>query len=144
MNLRGPDETLTETVVSTLHAAWMPGDWFELTPQVAKHYAWKASIARDAFVHCWRPQPFRIVEIGTRCGYSLRAFHAGVTVEANKADKVDALCIDAGIDVDSAACLGHFLRWVHGNAIPARLVVTRTASITALFPAAHFLSLIHI
>lgn len=139
MNLRGPDDKLIETVEAVLRAGWMPGDWFELTPQVVRHYAWKASIARDAFSHCWRPQPFRLVEIGTRCGYSLRAFRAGVESEALAgADTIDALCIDAGLDDDSPACLGHFIRWVRGNAIPARLVMARSITLHAFHPGAHF------
>ena len=139
MNLRGPDDRLASSIGDTLRAAWMPGDWFELTPRVVQHYAWKASIARDAFIHCYRPEPFRMVEIGTRCGYSLRAFRGGVGGEAMAGhDAVDALCIDAGIDDDSPACLDHFLKWVRGNSIPVRLVQALSSRIDRLYPAPHF------
>ena len=139
MNLRGPDDRLASSIGDTLRAAWMPGDWFELNDQVVQHYAWKASIARDAFIHCYRPEPFRLVEIGTRCGYSLRAFRGGVGGEAMAGhDAVDALCIDAGIDDDSPACLDHFLKWVRGNSIPVRLVQALSLRIDHLYPAPHF------
>jgi len=56
-----------ESLDQRLRDVWMPGDWFQLTSQVAGHYAAKA-----ATIEGYRPA--RAIEIGTRCGYSLAAF----------------------------------------------------------------------
>jgi hypothetical protein len=127
LTLTPPDAELISDVEKTLRSLWMPGDWFKLTPQVLMHYAWKAAICRSAFEYVNRTGDFRIIEIGTRAGYSLAVFRRGL---AGRADST-ALCFDAGIDEDSAACLLHFNQWVQSNRIPAWLVPVNTRDLGA-------------
>lgn len=127
LTLTPPDAALFHDIEKTLRALWMPGDWFKLTPQVVHHYAWKAAICRAACKYVNRTGDFRIIEIGTRAGYSLASFRRGI---AGHCDST-ALCFDAGIDQDSAACLLHFNQWVQSNRIPAWLVPVNTRDLGA-------------
>jgi hypothetical protein len=127
LTLTPPDAGLFHEIDKTLRSHWMPSDWFKLTPQVVQHYAWKAAICRSACQYVNRTGDFRIIEIGTRAGYSLAAFRRGL---AGRADST-ALCFDAGIDEDSASCLLHFQNWVQANRIPAWLVPVNTRDLGA-------------
>ena len=109
--------------VAALSAAWMPGDWFRLTPEVASHYSHKAAI-------CQEVSPKTAIEIGTRCGYSLVAF----SMAANDAR---FLCFDGAVDDDSGPCLDHWHRIVDRHGIDASLVVVDTAHVKRL-PLADF------
>lgn len=128
LTLTPPDDELREQVAACLTSRWMPGDWFELTPQVVGHYAWKAAVARCSWHNTYQKDPFQIIEIGTRCGYSLTAFRLGLSGLCES----EALCFDAGLDADSPACLTHFREWVNHNRIPARLVQVNTRHVEAL------------
>jgi hypothetical protein len=123
-----PDAALLARIEELLEARWMPGDWFKMTPEVVRHYAWKASICRQALLSLWITDFCPIIEIGTRCGYSLAAFLAA----SREVCDVRALCFDAGIDEDSEACLRHFSEWVQFNRIPAQLVRVNTQSVSGL------------
>lgn len=113
---------LLPTVEATLRQAWMPGDWFHLTEQTAKHYAAKAAIFDAA-----RCGP-RLLEVGTRCGYSAAVFRLVCPA-------LRMLCIDAGIDDDSEKCLAHARNLFVQNDIDAQLVMVDTRDIRYLPPA---------
>jgi cephalosporin hydroxylase len=99
----------------------MPGDAFPFSTQAVSHYAEKARVCRDC-------KPARVIEIGTRSGYSLAAFHA-----VSPGSRF--LCIDAASDADSAACLHHWQRVADSLAIDAQLVVANSHDIKRLPPA---------
>lgn len=134
LTLTPPDDELREQVAACLKSRWMPGDWFELTPQVIGHYAWKAAVCRAAWQALCNCKRLQIIEIGTRCGYSLSAF---LVAMAKEPCEVEALCFDAGLDADSPACLTTFRTWVRHTRLPANLVQVNTRHIEAL-PWCHF------
>lgn len=103
--------------------AWRPNDWFHLNEKVERHYYNKAAICAD-----FRPR--RVIEIGTRCGYSLVAFSLGCP---------DAryMCVDGATDDDSLDCLQHWQSVVERWAIDAQLIVVDTAHVRSL-PRADF------
>ena len=100
---------------------WMPGDWFECSTDALSHYTAKAKVCGDV-------APRRVIEIGTRCGYSLMAFHA-VSPEAR------FLCIDGRLDPDSKACEQHWHVVVDALGIDAQAVVVDSHDLRGLPPA---------
>jgi hypothetical protein len=60
------DAAILDTIRRTLPGLWMPGDYFPCTEAALRHYAAKATACSSA-------QPRRVLEIGTRAGYSLAA-----------------------------------------------------------------------
>lgn len=107
-------------VARALADAWRPRDWFQLNEQVEGHYYNKAKICAD-----FRPK--RVIEIGTRCGYSLVSFATGCP---------DAryLCLDGAVDDDSLDCLLHWQLVVERWAINAELIVVNTSQVRSLPP----------
>lgn len=139
LNITPPSADLVEAVRERLEAVWLPGDWFELTEQVTMHYAWKAAIYLSAVDNCFSPP---VLEIGTRCGYSIHAFDAaGVSGGGECSMTIDecepVLCFDGAIDDDSSRCLAHFREQAERFGIAADLVVVNTKNLVAL-PARYF------
>jgi len=108
-------------VAKTLEDAWRPGDWFRLDDRVIEHYHRKACVAADV-------RPRRVIEIGTRCGYSLVSF-------ATAAPDARYLCFDGACDADSFDCLAHWQSVVERWAIDASLILVDTAHVKSLPPA---------
>jgi cephalosporin hydroxylase len=117
-------DELEDQVGEMLRANWMPGDWFPCSPEAIAHYAAKARVFRE-----YAPQ--RVIEIGTRCGYSLMAFDV--------VDQRDArfLCIDGYVDQDSDKCWRHWADVVADLKIDAQLIVVNSHAILSL-PSADF------
>jgi cephalosporin hydroxylase len=115
-------DELEDQVGDMLRARWMPGDWFPCSPEAVSHYAAKARVFREY-------DPDRVIEIGTRCGYSLLAFH----VAAKRHPRF--LCIDGYVDEDSSACVRHWEQVVTSIGIDAQLVVVNSHAIMSLPPA---------
>jgi cephalosporin hydroxylase len=115
-------DKLEDRIGDVLKANWMPGDWFPCSPEAVAHYAAKARVLQ-------KYRPGRVIEIGTRCAYSLMAFDV--------ADERDAkfLCIDGYVDEDSASCVRHWERVVHDLRILADLIVVNSHAIKSLPPA---------
>lgn len=111
-------DDVDDLVGRRLQDIWMPGDWFPCSPEALEHYAAKARVLR-------RFGATRVIEIGTRCGYSLAAFHA-ITPQAR------FLCIDGAKDQDSTQCLTHWRKTVAALDIDAQLVVASSHDIKAL------------
>ena len=99
----------------------MPGDWFECSQEAVSHYAAKATVCGDV-------APRRVIEIGTRCGYSLMAFHAA-------APTARFLCIDGGLDADSDTCRRHWLSVVDALGIDAESITADSHDLRGLPPA---------
>lgn len=97
---------------------WRPSDWFQLSELVEQHYYRKACVFAD-----FRPR--RVIEIGTRCGYSLACFNAAF-------DQARFLCIDGAMDEDSLDCLTHWQTVVHSEAIDADLIVVDSHALRSL------------
>jgi hypothetical protein len=114
-------DELEDRVGDRLRLHWMSGDWFPCSPEAVGHYAAKARVCREY-------APARVIEIGTRCGYSLAAFHA-VAPEAR------FLCVDGAADLDSPACLQHLQTVVDSLGIDAQLIVANSHDIRQLPPA---------
>lgn len=130
LTLTPPDAELVEAVRERLEAVWMPGDWFELTKQVVMHYAWKGAVYLSAVGNNFSPP---VIEIGTRCGYSIHAFDAaGVSACASIDECEPVLCFDGAIDDDSPRCLAHFREQAERYGISADLVVVNTKNVLAL------------
>lgn len=110
-------------VSRALADAWRPHDWFQLNQQVEAHYYNKASICAD-----FRPR--RVIEIGTRCGYSLVSF-------ALACPDAQYFCFDGAVDDDSLDCLLHWQSVVERWAIDAQLVVVDMTHVRSL-PRADF------
>jgi hypothetical protein len=108
-------------VSKALADAWRPHDWFELNQAVENHYVHKASVCADV-------RPKRVIEIGTRCGYSLVAF-------AIAAPEARYYCFDGATDPDSFDCLAHWASVVERWVIDASLVVVDTKHVRSLPPA---------
>jgi predicted O-methyltransferase YrrM len=108
-------------ISKTLADAWRPHDWFQLDERVARHYYRKASVAADV-------RPKRVIEIGTRCGYSLVSF-------ATACPDARYLCIDGAADHDSLDCLAHWQSVVERWVIDASLVVVNSRAVRSLPPA---------
>ena len=100
---------------------WRPTDWFQLSQKVEDHYYRKACIFAD-----YRPR--RVIEIGTRCGYSLAVFNAAF-------DHSRYLVIDGAMDADSLECLTHWQLVVSSQAIDADLIVVDSHALRSLPPA---------
>lgn len=115
------DVPLVDSVRKLLESNWREDDWFGCDSQVIFHYAMKAQVAR-------RFRPRRVIEIGTRCGYSLLTFAA--THPGSR-----YLCIDGAMDADSYDCLAHWRRLVEKHEIDAELVVVDSHAIKSLPPA---------
>jgi cephalosporin hydroxylase len=111
----------TETVRRALGSNWREDDWFGCDSRVIFHYAMKGEIFR-------RYKPRRVIEIGTRCGYSLLTFHKA-------APGASYLCIDGAMDADSYDCLAHWRRLVERHEIDADLIVVDSHAIKSLPPA---------
>jgi cephalosporin hydroxylase len=109
---------LYDRVRDTLEANWRENDWFFCDSAVVGHYAMKAAI-------CSRFAPRRIIEIGTRCGYSLLAFNA-------VAPRASYLCIDGCMDDDSLECLAHAKHLIERHQIEADLVVVNSHAVQSL------------
>ena len=109
------------TVRQTLESNWREDDWFGCDSRVIFHYAMKGDIFR-------RYAPKRVIEIGTRCGYSLLTFETA-------APGARYLCIDGAMDADSYDCLAHWRRLVDRHNIDADLVVVDSHAIKSLPPA---------
>lgn len=107
----------------TLVDAWRAHDWFQLDDRVEAHYYHKASVCADV-------RPKRVIEIGTRCGYSLVCF-------ATAAPDARYLCVDGAMDADSIDCLIHWQSVVDRWAIDAQLIVADTKHVRSL-PKADF------
>ena len=134
LTLTPPSAELVEAVRDRLEAVWMPGDWFELTEQVVMHYAWKAAVYLSAQGDNFAPP---VIEIGTRCGYSIQAFDAaGLWGNYRYSACIDenepVLCFDGAIDDDSPRCLLHFREQAERFGISANLVVVNTKNVLAL------------
>lgn len=108
-------------IAKTLADAWRPHDWFQLNQQAEAHYYAKACVCADV-------RPRRVIEIGTRCGYSLVSF-------AQAAPDARYLCLDGACDADSFDCLAHWQSVVERWAIDASLIVVDTAHVKSLPPA---------
>jgi len=113
--------SLLDEIKATLEANWREDDWFGCDSRVILHYAWKAAIFR-------RYKPRQVIEIGTRCGYSLLTFETA-------APGASYLAIDGAMDADSYDCLAHWRRLVERHAIDARLVVVDSHAVKSLPPA---------
>ena len=111
------------TVRKTLESNWREDDWFGCDSKVIFHYAMKGDIFR-------RYAPRRVIEIGTRCGYSLLTFETA-------APGARYLCIDGAMDADSYDCLAHWRRLVDRHNIDADLVVVDSHAVKSL-PSADF------
>jgi hypothetical protein len=134
LTLTPPSAELVEAVRERLKAVWMPGDWFELTEQVVMHYAWKGAVYLSAVGDCFSPP---VIEIGTRCGYSIHAFDAAGRFEGRHCPmgidgEMPILCFDGAIDEDSPRCLLHFREQTEKMGISADLVVVNTKNVLAL------------
>lgn len=112
--------SIYDRVKSLLESNWRENDWFYCDSPVIGHYAMKAAI-------CARYQPRRVIEIGTRCGYSLLVFHA-------VAQEASFLCIDGCMDDDSLDCLAHAKALIERRGINAGLVVVDSHQIKSLPP----------
>jgi len=115
------DSPTVDAIRAVLEANWRDDDWFGCDSAVVFHYAMKAKVFR-------RFKPKRVIEIGTRCGYSLLTFSTawpGATY----------LAIDGAMDADSYDCLAHWRRLVDRHAIDASLVVVDSHAIKSLPPA---------
>jgi cephalosporin hydroxylase len=115
------DVPLLDEIRAVLEANWRDDDWFGCDSRVIVHYAWKAAIFRR-----YRPQ--RVIEIGTRCGYSLLSFDTAF-------QGATYLAIDGAMDADSYDCLAHWRRLVERKQIDASLVVVDSHAIKSLPPA---------
>ena len=115
--------TLQNRVRDLLQSNWRETDWFFCDSAVIGHYAMKAAI-------CARYSPRRVIEIGTRCGYSLLVFNA-------VAPRASFLCVDGCMDDDSLDCLAHAKRMIDRHNIEADLVVVDSHAIKSL-PRADF------
>jgi hypothetical protein len=124
-----PDTGLIAAVRDRLERVWMPGDWFQLTDQVARHYAWKAAIYGSMATKGYAPP---LIEIGSRAGYSMHAFD--VAADRSDARVERTICFDGGLDEDSPACLANFRKTTYGWAIDADLVVVNTRNVSAVPP----------
>lgn len=109
---------LREKIRDLLETNWRENDWFYCDSKVITHYAFKAAI-------CQRFQPRRVIEIGTRCGYSLLSFSA-------VAPRASFLCIDGCMDDDSLDCLAHAKALIERHQIEADLVVVDSHAIRSL------------
>lgn len=114
---------LRDRVRDALEGNWRENDWFYCDSTVITHYAVKASI-------CARYSPRRVIEIGTRCGYSLLVFNL-------VAPRASYLCIDGCMDDDSLDCLAHAKRMIDRHNIEADLVIVDSHAIKSL-PRADF------
>lgn len=112
---------LLETVRGLLQTNWREDDWFGCDSSVIVHYAFKAAV-------CAKFAPRRIIEIGTRCGYSLLCF-------SSVAPRASFLCIDGAMDADSYHCLAHCKRLIARRNLEADLVVVDSHAIKSLPPA---------
>lgn len=108
-------------VAKTLADVWRATDWFRLDEKVENHYFHKASVVADL-------RPKRVIEIGTRCGYSLAVFSLA-------APEARFLCIDGAMDDDSIDCLAHWKNVVDTYAIDAQLIVVDSHKVRSLPPA---------
>lgn len=115
------DVPIADATRKLLEANWREDDWFGCDTRVIFHYAMKAAI-------CRRYAPRRIIEIGTRCGYSLLTFQS-------VAPQARFLCIDGAMDHDSYDCLAHAKRMIEKHAIDADLVIVDSHAIKSLPPA---------
>lgn len=111
----------TDAVRKLLEGNWREDDWFGCDSRVIFHYAMKGEIFR-------RHKPASVIEIGTRCGYSLLTFAAA-------SPGARYLCIDGAMDADSYDCLAHWRRLVERHNIDADLVVVDSHAIKSLPPA---------
>jgi hypothetical protein len=109
---------LYDRVKQVLEANWRENDWFFCDATVIGHYAMKAAI-------CERFRPRRIIEIGTRCGYSILAFR-------QVAPRASYLCIDGCMDDDSLDCLAHAKRLIERHDIEADLVIVDSHAVKSL------------
>lgn len=107
-----------DKVKSLLESNWRDNDWFFCDSKVISHYAMKAIV-------CERYKPRRIIEIGTRCGYSLLAFNS-------VAPRASFLCIDGCMDDDSLECLAHAKHLIERHDIEADLVVVDSHQVRSL------------
>lgn len=114
-------DALHAIVGERLRMHWMPGDWFPCAPETISHYTSKAIV-------CKRHAPARVIEIGTRCGYSLMAFDVA-------APGARYICIDGAVDTDSPACVDHWHRVVAALGLDAQLIVANSHDIRMLPPA---------
>jgi len=136
LSVAPPTPELAAAVRARLEARWMPGDWFMLDDRVAGHYAWKAAVFAAALRR--RPSPLlvKVIEIGTRSGYSLQAFAEGAVSERRA---IQALCFDAYLDDDSRFARNHFHNFNnHGTGIDDAVVVTVNARDLIAIPVAPF------
>lgn len=115
------DVPMVEAVRKLLESNWREDDWFGCDSRVIFHYAMKADVSR-------RFRPRRVIEIGTRCGYSLLTFSA-----MNPGTRF--LCIDGAMDADSYHCLAHCKTLIDRHGIDADLVVVDSHAIKSLPPA---------
>ena len=114
-------DELEDQVGDRLRIHWMPGDWFPCSPEAVGHYAAKARVCREHM-------PSSVIEIGTRCGYSLASFHV-------VAPDAKFLCVDGALDADSPACLQHWQSVVDSLGIDAQLIVANSHDLQQLPPA---------
>jgi cephalosporin hydroxylase len=114
-------DELEDQVGDRLRMHWMPGDWFPCSPEAVSHYAAKARV-------CAKHKPLSVIEIGTRCGYSLASFHV-------VAPDAKFFCVDGAIDADSPACLQHWQSVVDSLGIDAQLIVANSHDLQQLPPA---------
>lgn len=112
------DAALAAAVRHALPRAWMPGDYFPCTEPALAHYAAKATA-------CAAARPRRILEIGTRAGYSLLAMSLA-------APGARFLAIDGGLDADSSATLAHARATIDAHGIDAELLVVDSHAVRSV------------
>lgn len=112
---------LHDRVAYKLQSNWRENDWFYCDSTVIRHYAFKAAVIAAA-------APRTAIEIGTRCGYSLLAFHEAMPTTS-------WLCIDGAMDEDSYDCLAHAKRLIQRNVLFAQLIVVDSHAVRSLPPA---------
>ena len=117
------DVPMVQAVRHLLESNWREDDWFGCDTKVIFHYAMKAEVSK-------RFRPKRIIEIGTRCGYSMLVFSS-----MNPGARF--LCLDGAMDPDSYDCLAHCKRLIDKHQIDADLVVVDSHAVKSL-PAADF------
>lgn len=110
--------SIYEMVGKALQDNWRDDDWFACDGKVINHYAAKAAV-------CAKFSPRRIIEIGTRCGYSVLSF-------ASVAPRASFLCLDGAMDDDSYSCLSHWKRTMERRNIEADLIVVDSHAVKSL------------
>ena len=108
-------EDVLASVSAVLPPLWRPDDHFKCAETTLRHYATKATI-------CQQFNPRKILEIGTRCGYSVIAFSI-------VAPSATFTCIDSGVDPDSPQNLAHAKQNFAKQKIDANIFVVNSRDV---------------